>query len=376
MPFVFNPLKAFIALKALNSFKALKALTPLIQRSHFASFSRRKRNLTKRQIARFCGQLQMLLAAGVPLLEAMRIVKNILQREEIDILIQHISEGESLGKTMQLHFPSLAANSIECAEKIGNLEEALGRLCKYYEDRAEVEDKLKSALIYPAFVIILCILSLIVLFLFVLPGFKTLFVDLDADLPFFTQVIIGSGDVLSRFWYVPLSVLLTSGILFTRYRRTEHGAKVVDGLALKIRSLCREQIIQGFRALGSLLQAGIPITEALNTTANSSNNRAFKQIVFEIKEAIENGERMSEVLSGYKIFPREAIQMISVGENSGTLDRMLLNISSFYEKEREVFIKRFTTLLEPALTLFVGVVVGVIALAMFLPMINMISKLQ
>ncbi len=337
---------------------------------------KRKHNLNKREVSRFCGQLQMLLAAGVPLLSAMRIVKNILQREEIDILIQHISEGESLGKTMRPHFPSLAANSIECAEKMGNLEDALGRLCKYYEDRAEIEDKIKSALIYPAFVIILCLLSLIVLFVFVLPGFKTLFADLGADLPLFTRIIISTGDIFSRFWYVPLSVILISGILFARYRRTEDGAKAVDGFILKIRSLCREQIIQGFRTLGSLLQAGIPITEALNTTANSSNNRAFKQIVFEIKEAIENGERMSDVLSGYKIFPKEAIQMISVGENSGTLDRMLLNISSFYEKEKELFIKRFTTLLEPALTLFVGVVVGVIALAMFLPMINMISKLQ
>lgn len=342
----------------------------------FFLFKKRKRNLTKREIARFCGQLQVLLAAGVPLLEAMRIVKNILQRQEIDDLIQGVSEGESLGKAMQLHFPSILTSSIECAEKAGNLEEALGRLCKYYEDRAEVEDKLKSALIYPAFVIILCILSLIVLFLFVLPGFKTLFADLDADLPFFTLVIISSGDIFSRFWYVPFSILFASGVLFTRYRRTEHGARAVDGLILRVRSLCREQIIQGFRTLGSLLHAGIPITEALSTTANSSRNMVFRQIVFEVKEAIENGERLSGSLSRYQIFPKEAIQMIAVGENSGTLDRMLLSISSFYEKEKEVFIKRFTTLLEPALTLFVGVVVGVIALAMFLPMINMISQLQ
>ena len=336
----------------------------------------KKRDLSKRRIARFCGQLQILLSSGVPLLESLRIAKNILRRKEIDGIIGRISEGEPLEKAMQGCFPPLVTNSIGCAEKAGNLEEVLGRLGKYYEERAEVEEKLKSALIYPIFVMVLCALSLIVLFLFVLPGFKSLFLDLEADLPFFTRCIIGLGDISSKFWHVPFAVILGAGILFGRYRRTEHGVKRIDGWALKIRSHCREQIIQGFRTLGSLLRAGLPITAALDTTANSSRNSVFKRIILEIKGSIENGERLSAVLSRYSIFPRESIQMIAVGENSGTLAEMLLNISSFFEKEREVFIKRATTLLEPVMTLFVGAMVGIIALAMFLPMINMISRLQ
>jgi type II secretory pathway component PulF len=345
-------------------------------RAFVSRFGHSGRIFNKREISRFCGQLQMLLASGVPLLEGLRIVRGMTGRKEFDALIQGISEGESLARAMQEYFPPMVTSSVEGAERAGNLEEVLARLSKYYEDRAEVEEKIKSALIYPSFVIILCLISLIVLFLFVLPGFKNLFLDLDTDLPVFTQVLMSLGDVFSKTWFIPFLFLFTLGVLFSRFKRTKQGALKWDKLILKIKLLSREQVIQSLRTLGSLLQGGIPIVEALKTTANSIKNRAFQQIMLEIKLAIENGERMSEVLSRYSLFPKESIQMISVGEQSGKLAEMLLNISSFYEKEREVFIKRFTTLLEPTLTLAVGVLVGMIAIGMFLPMINMISKLQ
>jgi type IV pilus assembly protein PilC len=252
----------------------------------------------------------------------------------------------------------------------------LGRLSRHYEERAEVEEKLKSALIYPVFVTVLCVLSLVVLFIFVLPGFKSLFLDLDADLPVFTGVILGAGDIMSKFWYVPFLTLLVSGTLFLRYKRSERGSKVIDALLLKFKLVSSGQVMHGFRTLGSLLQAGIPISAALASTVSASQNLAFKKVMLEIKESVENGERLSEILSRYRMFPSAAVQMIRVGENSGTLAEMLLNIAGFFEKEKEIFIKRVTSLLEPALTLTVGIMVGVIALAVFLPMINMISSLQ
>ncbi len=336
----------------------------------------KNRSLSKRQISRFCSQLQLLLASGVPLLESLRILKDILGRREFEKLIERVSEGESLGKAMEGTFPSLVVSSVGCAEAAGNLEEVLGRLSKHYEERAEIEEKLKSALIYPVFVAILCVLSLVVLFIFVLPGFKSLFLDLDADLPLFTQVILGAGEIVSEFWYVPFLTLLVSGTLFFRYKRSERGARAIDALLLKSRFVSSGHVTHGLRTLGSLLQAGIPISAALATTAASSQNSAFERIMLEIKGSVENGERLSDTLLRYKMFPSAAVQMVRVGESSGTLAEMLLNISSFFEKEKEVFIKRLTSLLEPALTLTVGIVVGVIALAVFLPMINMISRLQ
>jgi type II secretory pathway component PulF len=339
-------------------------------------FQLKRKGLSKRQIARFCSQLKMLLSSGVPLLEALRIVRNITRHKDYEELIQQISEGESLAQAMVGHFPPMVTSSIESAERVGSLEETLGRLSKYYEERAEVEDKIKSSLVYPSFVMILCLFSLIILFAFVLPGFKNLFMDLDTDLPLLSRIIIEGGELLSRVWYVPLLTVLLLSVLVSGYRKTESGALRLDRCLLKVKSFSREQIVQGFRTLGSLLEGGVSIVSALKDTARASRNRAFKNIVFEVKEAIENGEKLSQALAEHKIFPGEIVQMIAVGENSGRLGEMLVNISNFYEKEKELFIKRFTAMLEPALTLMVGLVVGVIAIAMFLPMISMISKLN
>ncbi len=336
----------------------------------------RKHNLTKREIARFCGQIRMLLSSGIPLIESMRIVSNISRRGEYNILIGRVSEGESLATAMEDYFPPMVVSSISGAQRAGNLEEVLERLSGYYEERAGIEEKIKSALVYPSFVISLSFLSLIVLFLFVLPGFKNLFLDMGSDLPLFTQIIMGLGDVFVKVWYLPVLGLIIGRVSIACCRKTRQGELKIDGLLLKIRPIRVELIIQSFRTLGSLLRGGIPVVEALETAVNSVKNRAFQDVMFEIKRRIENGERLSEVLSEHKLFPKEAVQMISVGEGSGKLSEMLLSAAEFYEKEREVFIKRFTALLEPALTLFVGIIVGIIAMAVFLPMAGMISGLK
>jgi type IV pilus assembly protein PilC len=335
-----------------------------------------RRSLSKREIARFCGQLQLLLSSGVPLLEALRIVKDVLRRKEYEGLIQQVSEGHSLAAAMQELFPPMVISSVAGAERAGNLEETLCYLSGYYEERAEIEEKVKSALIYPAFIIFLCSASLILMIFFVLPGFKSLFGDLDADLPLFTRVLMDLGDMVSRSGLFMLILIIILVTAFLRFRRTEKGALVLDRVFLRSRWIRGEQSAQCFRTMGSLLRAGLPITEALEAAIRSCQNRAFVRIVFEIKEAVENGEKLSEVLSRRKIFPCGTAQMISVGENTGRLAEMLLSVADLYEKEREVFLKRFAIMLEPALTLFVGIMVGFIAIAMFLPMVNMISKLQ
>lgn len=339
-------------------------------------FQKNKRKLTKREISRFCGQLKMLLASGVPLLEAFQIITNITPRQEYEVAIQKISEGESLAIALKDYFPPIVVSSLQGAEKVGDLEAVLARLNIYYEKRAEVEDTVKSALVYPAFVICLCMLSFIVLIVFVLPGFKDLFADFNTEIPLFTQIIMGTGEIVSKIWYLPILFAAIAGIFLKGYRKTAKGALVIDRMVFKIASLRRDLMVQAFRTLGSLLRGGVPILSALTTTINSTTNRAFQEIILEIKENIENGERLSEILKRYQIFPKESIQMIAVGENSGKLDEMLINISNFYEKEKELFIKKFTTLLEPIMTLIVGVVVGIVALAMFLPMMNMISSIQ
>ncbi|NQT30648.1 MAG: type II secretion system F family protein [Candidatus Saganbacteria bacterium] len=334
------------------------------------------KKLNKRQIASFCCQLKMLLAAGLPFLEALKVFQNISRQKGYEDIISKISHGHTIAQSMQELFPPIFISSIAGAQKAGNLEEVLGRLSKYYEDRAELEEKIRSALIYPVFVVVLCFCCLSLVCLFVLPGFKDLFKDLGTDLPLFTQIIVNAGDGLKKVWFIPPIIGVALGIAVARYRRTEKGALVLDELFLKIKYFRREQIIHSFRTLGSLLAGGDPILGALRITAETNNNQAFRKILFEIRQAIEIGEQLSHILSCYKLFPKEVIQMVSVGENTGKLAEMLFSICSFYERQRELHIKRFTAMLEPALTLFIGIVVGIVALAVFLPMVNMISRLQ
>ncbi|MFC1540758.1 type II secretion system F family protein [Candidatus Margulisiibacteriota bacterium] len=328
----------------------------------------------KREISRFCGQLKMLLSSGVPLLEALNIIRSIFPRKEFDRLIGQISEGESLAQAMQGHFPAEIASSVASAERAGNLEEVLGQLSRYYADRAEVEEKMKSALIYPSFVMGLCLLSFILMVFFVLPGFQDLFLGMETELPLFTRIIMSLGEIISQSWLVALLGIFTSSMIWLHLYRTRRG--VLDRWLLRSKWLCRDEVGQAFRILGSLLRGGVPIVEAINTTARSTRNQAFKLVILGLKTALEEGEKMSEALARYPVFPRESVQMVSVGENSGKLDEILLGISAFYENEKELLIKRISTLVEPLLTLLVGLMVGIIAIAMFLPMVNMISGLK
>ena len=341
---------------------------------HFKKY--RQAKLSKHEIAAFCNQLRILLSSGTPFLDSLRIIEDLNKKQALGSVIQQVTDGAPLAVALQGLFPPMVVSTIKGAEKAGDLEGALGDLSKYYEERAEVESKLKSALVYPAFVIGLSFLSLIVLFLFVLPGFKSLFLDLGTEIPLFTQLLIGFGDVCSRFWYVPLLLGFIVGGGISKFSRTEQGKLKIDSLQLKISPIAREQMIQSFRTLGSLLSAGIAISDSLNTTLDAIKNSAFQAIFTKIKTMVEDGQKLSQALSPHAIFPKAAVQMVAVGEDSGNLSEMLLGIADFYEKERETFIKRFTTLLEPSLTLIVGLVVGLIALAMFLPMVNMISQLQ
>jgi len=316
------------------------------------------------QLARFCGQLKLFLASGIPLLSSLQM----LRYKFIDQIIEQVSHGHSLAEALKPFMPALVISSLESAEQAGNLEEVLDRLAKYYEQCAETEDKIKSALVYPCFVIILCFISLIMIFCFVLPGFEGLFTDLKVELPFLTRALIVFGRIL------PILIVLTLLISLVLFKKTKK--EKLDKLFLKSKLVARVQISHSFRTLGSLLKSGIPISKALSATLNTISNQAFKIIFSNLKDEIENGQSLNQAMDQYKIFPHEARQMIKVGENTGQLAEMLISVADYYEKERETFIKRFTALLEPGLTLFVGIIVGLVVLAMFLPMMNVMSQLQ
>ena len=181
------------------------------------------KKLNKSQIANFCDQLSMLLGSGVPLLESLSIISRLAKISGLKKVIDELSEGLGLAQAMAGLFPPLVICSISAGEKSGDLEGALRNLASYYHERAEVESKLKSALVYPAFVISLSFLSLIMLFVFVLPGFRSLFSDLEAEIPLFTQILITLGEIIAQNWYWPLMLSLVLGVIIIRFRKTEQG---------------------------------------------------------------------------------------------------------------------------------------------------------
>lgn len=318
----------------------------------------------------------MLLSAGVPLLEALRIMQNMSSRSNIQKIIDKLADGHSLAAALEGLFPSMLTVAIEGAERAGSLEATLERLAKHFERQAETEEKIKSVLVYPVFIFVLSLVSVAVLMIFVLPSFKGLFADLGQDLPLFSKLIINAGDAFAQFWYLACVFPTMIGLALFRYKNTPRQRQTIDALLLKLKFVARVHMIDAFRTLGTLLAGGVPIRSALKTVEHAERNTVFKDILRSVRKMVENGESLSNAFSQHTAFPSEAIKMLAVGESSGKLDQMLLHVANYYENEREVLIKRCVSLLEPALTLFIGLLVGLIAIALFLPMLNVISGIQ
>jgi type IV pilus assembly protein PilC len=330
--------------------------------------------LNNRQTAAFCSQFRSLLAAGMPLLDGLQIIRGLLANKKqlpmIDKVITLINDGYPLSSAAIGLLPRMALGAIGAAERAGDLEECLGRLAGHYENKAELQD--------PVFVLLLCLGSLLVLIFFVLPGLKGLFSDLNAALPPLTSFLLNGSDYLYRSW--PLwggAVVLAglgSGLLMVK--QPVKAERILLRSPLLGAFYRQELIIQALGTLGALLKGGTPILEALAITADSSGSRYFRRIIDQSRVQVEDGVRLSEAFQSTGFFPAETIQMVRIGEGSGQLAQMLVSSADFQARQREAKLRRLTTLLEPALTLTVGGVVALIVLAMFLPLVNMISTLQ
>jgi type IV pilus assembly protein PilC len=338
--------------------------------------------LNKRQTAAFCSQLRSLFNAGLPLLEAMTIIKGLPHSKKHGLKIQEVidklREGWPLSEALSELLPAMVVGSIGASEQAGDLEASLGRLAGYYSEKADLDEKVVGSLIYPVFVSILSFLSILVLVIFVIPGMKNLLADFDTQLPPITRFILWLSDSASQLW--PVVVILPIIIAVIGLRWKHHNQFFIEKMLLQAPFLSKlykqELIIQVFGTLGSLLKGGTPIIEAVRITRESTKSPVMKNVLLKAEEGVANGDKLSGVLEKSWQFPADALQMLRIGESTGQLDQMLINIADFQAKEREVFLKRSVSLIEPAMTLTVGLVVGVIVLAMFLPMVSMISSLQ
>ena len=339
-----------------------------------------------KDLAIFTRQFSVMIDAGLPLVQCLEILGGQQENKTFAKILQQtrmdVEGGASLADAMRKHpkaFDDLYTNMIAAGEAGGILDTILKRLATYIEKAVKLAGQVKSAMIYPIAVMVIAGLVVGVILWKVIPTFASLFSGLGAELPLPTRVVIAMSNNLVTY-FIPIVVLVgIAGYAFTRYYATDNGRHVVDRIVLKLPILgdiMRKIAVARFcRTLATLISSGVPILDGLEITARTSGNAIVEDAIMLTRKSIERGETISAPLKDTAVFPPMVTQMIGVGEATGALDTMLAKIADFYEEEVDTAVAGLLTLLEPIMIAVLGVVVGGIVIAMYLPIFDLISKL-
>jgi type IV pilus assembly protein PilC len=337
-------------------------------------------------VAIFTRQFSVMIDAGLPLVQCLEILGSqqehkVFKRALLQIR-QDVESGSNLADAMRKHpkiFNDLFTNMIAAGEAGGILDTILQRLSTYIEKAVKLNSQVKSAMIYPVAVIsIACIVVAIILWK-VIPVFAALFISLGAQLPLPTRVVIALSNMIATYWWL-IAILIGASIYFVRrYHETYKGKRVIDGLLLRlpiIGILLRKIAVARFcRTLATLTSSGVPILDGLSITARTAGNAVVEDAIMATRKSVEEGKTISEPLGDTDVFPTMVVQMIAVGEQTGALDTMLSKIADFYEDEVDTAVAGLMKLLEPVLIAFLGVAIGGIVIAMYMPMFSLISQI-
>ena len=353
---------------------------------NFASFSLKKRVSTKSLVV-FTRQLSTLIAAGLPLVKALRTLYDQLETGALKDIIKNLAgevEGgtkfsEALSRFPKV-FPEFYINMIKAGELGGMLEGILKRLSEFLDKNQKLRDKIKSALMYPAFVLLVAVLILIMLMIFVIPTFTNMFSELGGALPLPTKILIVTSEIVRKAWYlIPLFPILVV-VLYKFLIRNSNRRFFVDRLKLYIPivgNLIQQVSVARFsRTLGTLLSSGVPILNALETVKDTVGNEFIARAVMQVRDSIKEGEGVAAPMETSKAFPPLVVKMINIGEETGQLDKMLIQIADNFEEEVDVAISGLTSLLEPILIVFMGLVVGFIVISMFMPLFSLAKLIE
>lgn len=337
-----------------------------------------------KELAVFTRQFATMIDAGLPLVQCLEILaqqqpNKIFQKAMIDIR-QNVEGGSTFATALQKHpsiFSQLYVNMVEAGESAGILDTILNRLAAYIEKAMNLKKKIKSAMIYPSTIITVAMVVVIFLLIFVIPTFKSMFEGFGATLPLPTLIVLAASRIVRTYFLVivGVAIALVAGLRF--YYKTDGGRRVIDSLLLKapvFGELIRKVSVAKFtRTLGTLVSSGVAILEALDITARTAGNKVVEEAVLRTRAAIAQGKAIAEPLKESGVFPPMVVQMISVGEQTGALDAMLTKIADFYDEEVDTAVGNLTSLLEPMLMVFLGIVIGGVVIAMYLPIFKLVS---
>ncbi len=352
-----------------------------------AGKGRRGCKIKLEEMVLFTRQLATMIDSGIPLVQALEIMvdqtdnkgfKNVVAQVKNDI-----ATGCGFNEALAKHpktFSALYINMVKAGEQSGALDDILERLALYLEKTDSLLRKVRSAMVYPSVVVTMAVAITLVLMLKVVPVFKEMFKDFGAELPVPTQVLIAISDFLLKTWYLAGGCIFVLAILFQRFVATEKGTLWFDGFKLKMPVfgvIMRKVAVSKFtRTLATLVKSGVPILGALEIVGKTAGNKVLEMATDNVRKSIREGENIATPLMRSKVFPPLVVRMIAVGEQTGELEKMLTKIADFYDDQVDAAVAGLTSIIEPLIIAFLGVVIGGVVICMFMPIFKLSSVVQ
>ena len=366
--------RAELRRQGINASKVKQKAQPL--------FSRKKKIIPK-DIAIFSRQLATMMSSGVPLVQSFDIVgrghENPAMQEMLLAIKADIEGGTALAPALgkyPLHFDDLFCNLVEAGESAGVLEELLDKIATYKEKTESLKAKIKKALTYPIAVMVVAVVVTAIIMIFVIPQFQSLFQGFGAELPAFTQMVVKMSEFVSAWWWLMLGVSV--GLIATfsaAYKRSRKMRESMDKLLLKIPvigDIMRKASIARFsRTLSTMFAAGVPLVEALESVSGATGNVVYANAVLKMREDVATGQSLQLSMKQMNLFPHMVVQMVAIGEEAGSLDAMLAKVADFFEEEVDNAVDNLSSLMEPLIMSFLGIVIGGLVIAMYLPIFQM-----
>lgn len=332
----------------------------------------------------FTRQFAVLVAAGVPIMQSLEALRDGARSpgmaKALRGVVEQVEKGKRLGEALSTQprvFDRLYINLVRAGEEGGVLDEVLNRLAEYIEKSVALRSKIVGALWYPAVIIVVAFLVIAGIMVFIIPNFVDMFAQMGEELPDLTLMVINLSEVFQEYWYLLLATFIGLPIALKFYYATDDGRKVLDEVLVRLPLfgglVQKGSIARMSRTLATLLGAGVRIMDAMDIAASTSGNWVVEKTVLKAKEAVSKGKLLAEPLRQEKIFPSMVTQMIAVGEQTGNLDAMLGKVADFFEDEVEATAEALTSLIEPLLMVFLGGIIAIIVIAMYLPIFNMAS---
>jgi type IV pilus assembly protein PilC len=342
-----------------------------------------KKKVTPKDIAVFFRQLSTMMAAGVPLVQSFDIIgrghDNAGMRDLILKIKSDVESGTSLSDSLAkfpLFFDALVVSLVNAGEQAGVLESLLDNIATYKEKTEYLKAKIKKAMFYPTAVIIVAVIVTAILLIFVVPQFEQLFSSFGADLPAFTRVVVNLSEFMQSYWWLIFGVLLGSGIGFMQgKKRSIKFSRALDRTILKLPIIGpimhKAAVARYARTLSTMFAAGVPLVEALESVAGATGNVVYSDAVLMIRDSVATGQQLQFAMSQTGLFPNMVEQMVAIGEESGALDSMLAKVADFYEQEVDDAVDALSSLLEPLIMSILGILIGGLVVAMYLPIFKM-----